>query len=372
MGISSRRPVLRRGFTLLEVMVVTAISVLVSGVGVFVYMNCLRIYKDSQGVTSVYEMAKLFHRDMYDYLGCVVPVKGNWITPKTRLMPGQTSWDHYNPNGLLWYYTNYYCKGVYQNNQYTGADRQMDPVFSGPSDVHTSYGMVRPGAPTNWGTLGWGLWGYNDGQGANKGWWPPAFFGQRNGANTTVREKFDVLAGSWGWPQADYRLNADADKLASGTATLTDGANVACWFYAEDRYFNSPYTLALDNPNIVLCSVKFSAGKVNNREETQLSFLKHHLGGFDQPHLGGTGSVRSDAAYGNMLRAISITPGYLSAGTLRPMGDDELGCTLAGATLPTQGNEVPRCFDIRYRLQNPSTLQGYAFALRVYCRINPQ
>ena len=170
-------------------------------------------------------------------------------------------------------------------------------------------------------------------------------------------------AGSWGWPRPDYRLDADADDL-------TNHKNVACWFYAEDRFYNSPYTLALDNSNVVLASLKFSLKTVNNNEDTQLSFLNHQVAGFDHSEMAGIGVVRSDAAYGNMLRSIEIKPYYLNNGTLTVMNDAALGASSMGAPL-AGGDVVPRCFDVRYTLRNLSNNQRFKFSFRSFCRTNP-
>ncbi len=364
----------RRGFTLLEVMVVTAISLMLVGVSTFIYMNCLKIYKDSQGITGVYETAKLVNRDMRDFLNNIVPMRGQWVTPQCILMPGQPNTDDSKVN---WYFTGWYNRGPYYANSNAGG---YDSLFSGPQDTRSGYidwqhvGAWRGGwDPAGWSAMMNWVYPYMPGSVANlKDWWLPGFYGKRNGVDPAVLKDSDILVGSWGWPRPDYRLDADADKIASGGASLASGGNVACWFYAEERNFNSPYTLSLDNNNIVLASLKFSVRQVDNHEETQLSFLRHHMCGFDHSYKGGTGLMRADQSFGNMLRAIKITPCYLNAsGVMLPMDDGELGCTLAGTTV-AGGTQVPRCFDIAYTLRNPSTLQAYQFALRVYCRSNPQ
>ena len=353
----------RRGFTLLEVMVVSGISLMLAGVGAFIYANSLRIYRESQGLTDVYECAKLINRDLNDYLGCVIPVRGAWVKPRTLQMPGQPNAWNPHPELLHNFWTNFSGskQGYFQNNL------AYDPMFSGPSDVR-SYNNIGIRRFELVSTIGRAI-----NYGGSRGWWVPAFFGKRDGMRAYVVQHYEVLVRAWGWPQPDYRLDADADKLLAGSATVNNGANVACWFYAEDRYVNSCFTMALDNSSVLLTSIKFSQWTENNRERTQLSFLKHHVGGFDHSYMGSEGMVRGDAAYGNLMRAISIIPYYMDAnGILQTMGDAELGCRLDGSTIPASGTEVPRCFDIRYRLRNPVTLQSYTFGLRVYCRINPQ
>ena len=371
------RPTFRRGgFTLIEVMVVTAISLLLVGVSTFIYTNCMRLYKDSQGIMTVYETARLINRDLLEHLSNVVPIPGAWITPRTVQMPGQANatTSHLHPWNIY-----YYTRGVwYQNVPSLWDGTQINVPFQGPSDSRAYYrdwihrGQVRVGASggnraeLNWGLMGnynWVYaWGYNGGQ---KGWYLPGFYGKRNGADPNILKDNEVVVGSWGFPRADYRLDANADDL-------TNHSNIGCWFYSEDRYFNCPYTLALDNPNLLLTSLKFTKRTVNNREETQLTIMKHHVVGFDHSYLGGSGKLVADISYGNMLRAISITPCYMDAGgDIKVMGDSELGCTLAGATV-AGGNEVPRCFDVRYTLRNPATLQAFSFVLRAFCRTNPQ
>ena len=343
----------RVGFTLLEVMLVTAISLLLVGVGTFTYINCLKIYKESQGITSVFETSKLIGRDLRDFLGNIVPLRGDFITPQCRNFPGGNDTDASKVSwSYLWWLRNYSYQNVINY-----AEFRPDVRFSGPQDGRSGYldhvqrGDSRTGAP--------GAWGSNFAATAYKDWWLPGFYGKRDGGNAAVLSKYTVEAGSWGWPRPDYRLDADADDL-------TNHKNVACWFYAEDRYFESPYTLALDNSNIVLASVKFSVGMVGGGQETQLSFIKHHVNGFDHSTMGGTGLLRADSAYGKMLRAASITPRYLDdTGTLKEMKDGELGANLIGQAVPG-GAEVPYCFDVRFRLRNPSSLQTHAFSLRIF------
>ena len=73
-----------------------------------------------------------------------------------------------------------------------------------------------------------------------------------------------------------------------------------------------------------------------------------------------------------MLRSIRITPYFMDAGgRFQVMDDNAMGCSLRG--VPNAGGAaLPRCFDVDYRMCNPSSLQEYAFAFRVYCHSNPQ
>lgn len=197
----------------------------------------------------------------------------------------------------------------------------------------------------------------------------PGFFGKRDGtlaaadgSGRKILEVNDVVAGSWGWPRADYRMDVNLDVPGKPQYA-------ACWFYAEQRNFNSPCTLTLDNASIVLVSIKFSARNAGKpSEETQLSILRHQIAGFDTAI---KGLVRHDQATGNMLRSIKIRPYFVAAdGTLSPMDDSALGSNIQGAPA-AGGEEIPRCFDIDYTLRNPVSLQLYDFSLRVYCNSNP-
>jgi hypothetical protein len=210
--------------------------------------------------------------------------------------------------------------------------------------------------------------------GDTKGWWLPAFFGKRDASNLTVRGSAEVLSGAWGWPRADYRLSADADEIGLGSATLLDGGNLACWFYTEDRSFSSNFSMSLDNSNLVIASLKFAFQKTAQKESTSLSFLKHHINGYDHPRLGGKGLVRNTLSYGDLLRQFSLTPYYLDdTGALKEMKDLEHGVTLGSpGAAAAGGEEVPRAFDVRYRLRNPSNYAQFEFGLRIYCRINPK
>ncbi len=259
------KPTAPRGFTIIELLVVTAISILLMTVGVTVYLTCLKIYREGQGVTNVFETAKMVNRDLHDLLGNVVPVPGNWIrTPlRVRCFPGGVD---IPPNtateeGIDYWYSAWYGDGKWQymSNTATPIGYSSDPLskdfrFSGAQDGaslggygnYFTDGHRRGGYPDNW---------YNtNNQNANdqnlggRAWWMPAFFGQRDGSDATILKTYDFRVGSWGWPRADYRLDANSDNLGSHH-------NVACWFYAEDRHFNSAKTLALDNANIVLASV---------------------------------------------------------------------------------------------------------------------
>lgn len=388
----------RPGFTIVELLVVSAISVLLMTVGVTVYLNCLKIYREGQGVTNVYETAKLVNRDLRDLLGNVVPVPGDWINtsplkvrrfgggPNTPVVP-DVGTNMATENGVDVNYSSWFgdAKSRYYSNVASGgwagvSAEGLDKIFSGPQDKAPGYSgeFGNEGYQRRSVTSGWGIeldpskWkvGMNnqyasDQNNAWKGWWMPGFYGKRNGLNATVLAKNDYQVGSWGWPRADYRLDADADD--------SNKRNVACWFYAEDRFFNSPYTLTLDNANIVLASIKFTLGtNADGNEETQLSFLTHHITGFDHPTHNGNGLVRSDAAYGNMMRQIKITPYYLNDGALTEMQDAEIGASLSGVPgAPNAGDKMPRCFDVRYSLRNLANNQRFRFVLRAYCYSNP-
>ena len=78
-----------RGFTLVEVLVVTAISLMLMMAGTFIYLTCLKIYRENQEMTEVMQTARLLERDLRDALGNVVPLRGAWITPQVHLFPGQ-------------------------------------------------------------------------------------------------------------------------------------------------------------------------------------------------------------------------------------------------------------------------------------------
>lgn len=163
-----------------------------------------------------------------------------------------------------------------------------------------------------------------------------------------------------------------APVLSGGTPSSANGRLVSCWFYAEARDFDSVYTKSLDNSNIVLVSFKFSMDLVKNREETQLSFLRHQIAGFDG---NGQKYIRADQSYGNMLRAIKIDPLYFNAsGELALIDNAALGCDLNGvaSTDPNEGQELPRAFDVRYTLINPANMRPYRFAVRIYSASNLQ
>ena len=342
---------------------VVAISVLLMTVSVTVYLNCLKIYREGQGVANVFETSKLVNRDLRDLLAHVVPLPGSWLPAQlqTRKFPGRAGdagESEVSFNYVEWYNPSRFKRMSNTFQSFNWGSETTDNTFSGPQDAPSgARGEGRSIDPAAWAT-----------RGANqiiKSWWMPGFFGKRDGANPALLAANDFQAGSWGWPRADYRLDADADHLASH-------ANIACWFYTEDRFFNSPTTLALDNANIVLASLKFSMRVVDGEEETQLSILKHHICGNDHPTMNGVGLIRSDVSFGNMLRAIEIKPFYLNAGALTTMDDAALGSSLSTGAAVAGGNEVPRCFDVRYTLRNLTNNQRYKFVLRVYCDINLQ
>lgn len=393
-----------RGFTLIELLVVSAISIVLMTVGAFIYSNCLKIYQEGLGVQSVFETSKYINRDLRTYLGNVVPVPGAFISPKTKLFPPIPDATQANLDSFYW-------AGWLRPNAYTNRNDVANPwgfpyydkYFSGAQTTQADWeeghvGWARQGG-------GWSSdepWSYCSGVMAGpepSAWWMPGFFGKRDGANANILKYYDLRVASFGWPQADYRMDADADKLGSvlypagggaggpggggapgggggapggGPAMPGTGQVVSCWFYAEDRNFDSVHTQALDNANIVLVSIKFSMDLVNNREETQLSFLRHHMCGFD-----GNGQkwLRADQTYANMLRSIKIDPIYVdNAGAMQVMDDNAIGCDLLGTpkTGAGVGLAIPRAFDIRYTLINPANQKRHRFSLRVYCQSNMQ
>ncbi|MCW8131116.1 MAG: prepilin-type N-terminal cleavage/methylation domain-containing protein [Planctomycetota bacterium] len=394
----------RRGFTIVELLVVSAISIMLMTVGAFIYSNCLKIYQEGNGVQSVFETSKFINRDLRTYFGNVVPVPGAFITPRTRRFPGQgdVSVTQTELDSFYWYVSSRVT--AMSNANVSGYDLYgYDKYFSGAQSAHSNIEDGRVG----WMRASAGSWSPET-PGAAAGatrqaghehsaWWMPGFFGRRNGSDLNTLKYYDIRVGSWGWPRADYRLDADADKLGTvlyssgsggsgggggaggsgggggGGGVPGAGQNVACWFYAEDRNFDSIYTKTLDNSNIVLVSVKFSMDLVNNREETQLSFLRHQICGLD-----GNGQkwLRADQSYTNMLRAIKIEPLYVNSasGNLVVMDDAALGCNLGGvaSTDPLAGREIPRAFDIRYTLVNPANQRPYRFGMRIYCQTNMQ
>lgn len=357
-----------RGFTLVELLVVTAISVLILTVGSMVYMNCMKVYEEGQGMTQVYETAKLMERDLRDSLSGAVGMKGSWVTSCCLNFPGG------NISNVRSF--SYYTFGTYGAGTMMTTASNNDAYFSGPQMGWNNYDnwnhvggnrgsgnyYTLPDSPENWGTLGMALWITFD-RTENSSWWPPAFYGQSDGTNSNILAKYTNEVGSWGWPRPDYRLDADADDPKTHS-------DVACWFYSEDRDFNSPLGLTLDNPNVVLVSLKFSKTNVGGREQTGLSILKHHIGGWDQPGRKGAGT-RGDMTYGEILRSVKITPYFLSNGNLVAMTDTDLGVNNKGAMVPG-GNELPRCFDVRTTLRNPWSHAYYTFAYRFYTHNNPQ
>jgi len=438
-----------RGYTLLEILVVSAISMILMTVIAYIYSNALRVYEDTQGLSTVYETAKIINRDMRNSLGYCVPVPGNWMVPQVINMPGNPAAVPISPAAATtvpnsisvptgidpWYLdamtapSSEKTKAVWMTNF-----QDYDLLFSGSQFRMKTTGDsgLYKGYPPLDDMYFWLYSHYNNpsfpGSASNpqskngnyglRSFWMPAFFGRRDfgstvntstGATTNVLGANDILAGSWGWPRPDYRMDIDLDRTASGTinGNITQGGEVlhysspllnsipgnptiACWFYAENRVFNSPFTLALDNSNIVLVSIKFSQKppqpatyKVNGTllspqlpEQTQLSILRHSIVGFD---LADSGLLRADETVGNMLRAIKIKPYYRnSANQLAEMSDNELNSHIVDGSPvdPTRanpaGNAIPRCFDIEYSLRNPYNFHRYDFALRVYCAINPQ
>ncbi|MCW8133244.1 MAG: prepilin-type N-terminal cleavage/methylation domain-containing protein [Planctomycetota bacterium] len=371
-----------RGFTIVELLIVSAISILLMTVGAYIYSNCLKIYQEGNGAQTVYETSKFVVRDFRAYLGNVVPVPGAYITPRARQFAGVADAAETDLDSYYWG-----CGGnrtvAMSDALASGYDLpQYDLYFSGAQTSQanawdgqvgwmryaaSSWGPETPGAACG-ATIGSGN--------VYSTWWMPGFFGKRDGAKANVLKYNDMRAGSWGWPRPDYRLDADAVVLSpvldGGSPSGSAGKLVSCWFYAESPDFDSVYTKTLDNPNIVLVSIKFSMDLVGNREETQLSFLRHQIAGLDG---NGQKYVRSDQSYGNMLRAVKIDPLCLNAsGELDRMDDAALGCDLNGtpSTDPAAGRAIPRAFDVRFTLANPANMRPYRFALRIYCGSNAQ
>lgn len=363
---SKRRP--RGGFTLVELMVAIFVSLILMGIGGYIYNACLRLYREGQGTMEVYETSKLLERDLRDFLKNTVPVPGAWVAPKCMNFQGVTN---ANSKNLDTYYLQAQAwapsKAVLMTN-----NALYDKWFSGPeyavqgTEYNMGYVRCNNGSyPYGYATASW-----NDAYHGTKGWWMPAFFGKRDGTKTPVLNAQDITAGAWGWPRADYRLDASADDLA-GHAT------VACWFYAENRGTRSPYTLTLDNANIVLCSLKFfykaPDPKTGDKEQTGLLFLRHQIVGFDTAN---GESVKDEMTYSNMLRAVSIKPyTFDKGGALVPMDDKALGADATGKPLPTGpgvGLGTPRCFNVNFTLRNAVTYQPLKFAFNVYVQTTPQ
>jgi len=371
----------RKGFTLVELMVAIFVSLILMSIGGAVYSYCLRLYRESQAEMALFENAKLINRDLRDFFKRVVPVPGNWVIPKLRGVTGGVNGNgaNFDPTMDQYYQYGYdwppkYAAMMNNTNYY-------DAWFSGPQYYQTyasawynigyrrngpDYSDLYAGTPEDWAADTWG--GYYPG---NKGWWMPGFFGGRDASKTSgtgdpMVSADDVTAGAWGWPKADYRLDADADDLK------THG-NLACWFYAEHRAFNNPLTMTLDNANLLLCSMKFSVKNSGTlQEQTGLSLLKHMIVGFD---ITTQSNVKEDASNGNLLRAIRITPYCLDvAGTLKKMGDNELGTDpdFQPVVSPKAGLDVPRAFDVQIWLRHPTTYKRYQFGQRIFCGINPQ
>jgi hypothetical protein len=382
----------RRGYSLVELLVVCAISVLLMTVLLFIYSNALKVYRDSHGMMEVLETARILNRDLRDYLGNVTPVPGNWVNPAT---PGgslpvsqnfagssatpdsaiidENYTDSTAPsNSSLQYVDSLSKKEVmartptgnefFKYSQYSwrgGVDRVHFAQTYGrgafelvPSNCYPAeyWGAANVDSPSQgYTTLRYpGL----------RGWWMPGFFGERDGGNAAALAAKDILAGSFGWPRPDYRMDINLDDPAGGR-------NCACWFYAENRKYHSPLTLALDNANLVLVSLKFSAKSVAGREQTQLSILRHQVAGFD---IAERTPLIEELALGNMLRAIKITPYYLDAGgQFLAMDDAALGCSLNGSFVNGGGKARPRCFDVEYTLRNSANQVPNKFAIRIYC-----
>ena len=410
----------KRGYTLIEILVVAAISLILMTVIAYIYSNSLRVYQETQGLSTVYETAKLINRDFRNTLGYCVPVPGNWINPQTVKFPGLPD---ATPATLDPWYLDTTGGADPDKTTWMTNDENYDLLFSGSQfrfKTSGSSGLNRGYTPldnmTSWGYSYYFWLGSPSSPGGNYGlrsYWMPAFFGRRDwkskvstisGASIQVLNANDILAGSWGWPRADYRMDVDMDMTPQISPrplknSTPGNPTIACWFYAENRSFNSPFTLSLDNPNIMLVSWKFSYNpprpaqydlKKNmtepaKGEQTQLTMLRHTIGGFD---LADAQMLRSDESMGNMMRAIKITPYTIDAGNNIVEMDDTMLNSLIGSGAPQDksrpyagtfklggnpaANSVPRFFDIEYALRNPYSQSRYNFALRVYCPINPQ
>jgi len=225
----------------------------------------------------------------------------------------------------------------------------------------------------------------------NSTYWLPSYFGYRDAnsllvANSSpsnaiskVIDTNTVYAGSWGWPRPDYRMNIDADKATAANGIVAPENNCACWFYCESPNYSGTHTMSIDNPNLLLCSIKFmrfvdTATKI---ETTQLSFLKHHMLGFDHPwmtNISNTSSLREDMCpTGNMLRSVKIVPYTMSStGTFELCTDEDLGVDLEGHMLAKGSSKIPRRFDITYKLRHAQTRKDYVFSIRIFTRLKPQ
>ena len=360
--MAEHRRVYHAGFTIIEILVVTAICIIMMTVLTTMYTGSLRIYRESQGTQAVYDTSRLINQELRNYLSNVIPVRADWIEPKHIGLGSSAD----NVTNIDRYYLDSKKAEGFRKSELMQNDVAYDYFFSKaqyppakPSDINSNIGYDRN---SQYNQMIVADPNYNDPLKPPGviGWWLPAFFGKRKNITDD-----NVVAGSWGWPRADYRMDVDLDDPNHENVT-------ACWFYAENGEFNSPKTMALDNANIVLVSMKFTKkiDAVTKSEMTHLSFLRHQIVGFDNS----TAVAKHDPVLNNMLRKIKITPYTMEAGLLVEMGDEHLGSDkLTGAQLsPTKGNAVPRCFDIEYSLRSPSNEQRYDFALRIYCAVNPQ
>jgi prepilin-type N-terminal cleavage/methylation domain-containing protein len=346
------------GFTLIEILVVTAVSLLLMMAGTFVYVNCMKLYRESRETTEVLGVARIIDEDMRDLLGSVVPIRGCWINPQTLWMGGGSlGTSQVSSSGNLPSYTlsNKYVSWT----QSMGANHTMtfpqiigdnnspvynfcvnngwlngplkainvnDLYFSGQQSSENTDGGYGSNKPKNNGAFTKDNfppnWCWNDYSGdyefgaTTKDFFMPGFYGWRDFSAacdqlppspdpyTQVINRWDVMVGSWGWPRPDYRMSADADMIDAGNAnygpsaflgdTKSGGGLLSCWFYTEDRYSNMICTGTLDNDCILLASLKFSMLKVSGIEQTQLSILTHHAFGIDHPYMGGMGRCRDD------------------------------------------------------------------------------
>lgn len=369
------RAAARRGFTLVEIMVVCVVSILLMTTVAVIYVSSLRLYRESQGMIDVYATAQLINRDLRQVFGNIVAMPGGLITPVTKSFGGNLP-----PEGRI---DPYYLSSASNPNEYEGLtkDQLMAPGLK--TDRLFSKSQYPPPTGSPYDTLGYSPTNPNDPSSAAtgadafpglKGWWMPAFYGKFDGNNKEMMEVDDNRAGSWGWPRPDYRMDVNLDGTTAASGTSASSQRCACWFYAENRNFASPLTLALDNSNIVLVSLKFTARKFRGKDVTQLSVLRHQINGFDTRDA----SIRSDMALGEMLRAFKVVPRFMRPdGNLTADNDDisaYLGASLSGMPIdsPLSKISIPRCFDISYTLANPANQVRTSFSLRVYNQASSQ
>jgi type II secretory pathway pseudopilin PulG len=365
-----------RAFTLVEMLTATTIMLVITMIGGFVYTQSIKIYRENQGLMQVFQMAKVLDQQLQEWFSVAIPVPPNWIQPKLYNFEGVADVTRYNgqtappATAMDWAYhygssqdnNDFKLKYLYQRQEDTSGSepRYWDDRFSGPhhglsESPHYDGEKQNSSAPTTY--------------------FLPGFFGLPKGVakdyDGAYLRKYNIEVSTWGYPRPDYRLKAHADQpqYESGWNDLT------CWFYGEGHDFAAPLTSALDNPNIELCSLKFSRylmddtaaaeGRTGTKgwEETRLSFVRHQIQGYDKVT---KDAIRDEATSGGMLRALEIYPLVLNGSALTPERSDiPQGPTSTGPTW------IPRALDALYILRNPVTNQEYQFALRVHVRANP-